>query len=41
MNPVRSEAIARTSRRAAIVSAFESVRASFEWDHERQHFRAK
>jgi hypothetical protein len=29
------------SRRAAIVSAFESVRASFEWDDQRQQFRAK
>lgn len=29
------------SRQAAIVSAFESVRASFEWDDQRQEFRAR
>jgi hypothetical protein len=29
------------SRRAAIVSAFESVRTSFEWDDQRRQFRAK
>lgn len=29
------------SRRAAIISAFESVRANFDWDETRQQFRAK